>query len=58
MVENVTQCTLQPVEGKWQSLLQSKKRLERERGLAELKVLVEGGGLGEEGEATERRTDT
>ena len=42
------------VEGKWQSLLQSKKRLERERGLAELKVLVEGGKLGDEGERRER----
>ena len=28
--------------------------MERERGLAELKVLVEGGGLGEEGERRER----
>ena len=42
------------VEGKWQSLLQSKKRLERDRGLAELKVLVEGGRLGDEGERRER----
>ena len=45
---------VESVEGKWQSLLQSKKRLERERGLAELKVLVEGGRLGDEGERRER----
>ena len=36
-------------ESEWLTLLRSKKRLEREKGLLQLKVIVEGGSL-EEGE--------
>lgn len=38
----------------WLSLLQSKKRLERERGLSQLKELVEGGRLGGQEEREEQ----